>query len=596
MIAELRQSLRRSRMMPMGRMMPLSLMVLVAAACSASDGDDGASADLGFADLVVINGAVVTMDEAQPEAEAVAMRDGRIVAVGSTAEIEGSVGPQTEVVDAAGRLVIPGFIEGHGHYTGLGDTRMILDLTTTGSFEQIVDRVAEAVAEAEPGVWIRGRGWHQEKWSSTPEPSVDGVPLHDVLSAVSPDHPVALTHASGHATFVNARALELAGIDADTPDPDGGTIVRDASGRATGLLRETAAGLVRTAMAEAQSGMSDEERDAIFRQQVALAGREALEHGITAFHDAGVSFGTVAGFRRLADEGALPVRLYVMVREGNEALREQLADAMVEEYGDGFLTVRSIKVSIDGALGSHGAWLLEPYADLPSTAGLNTVPVPDVEETARIALELGAQLNVHAIGDRANREVLDLYESAWTEADIDGSGLRWRIEHAQHLHPEDIPRFAQLGVVPSMQGVHATSDGPWVPEKLGEWRSRTGAYMWRDLWDSGARVTNGTDVPVEPISPIASYYSMVSRMMNTGERFYPDQALSRIESLRAYTINAAWSAFQDDVMGSITPGKYADLAILDRNILTVAEEEIPEAQVDLTILGGEVVFRRTGDQ
>lgn len=567
-----------------------TLCLLVAAALTACSGGEPGPASA--ADLVVTNGRVVTMDEALPEAEAVAMKDGRILAVGSAAEMQAHVGDGTEVVDAAGRLVIPGFIEGHGHYGGLGDARMILDLTTTTSFDDIVAMVEDAASDAEPGEWIRGRGWHQEKWSSTPEPNVDGVPYHDALSAVSPDNPVMLTHASGHATFVNARALELAGIDATTPDPDGGTIVRGADGRATGLLRETASGLAGRTMQASTADMSDEERDARFRRQVELAGQEALAHGVTAFHDAGVGFGTVDAFKRLADEGALPVRLYVMIRAPNDQLRERLPDVRVDESGGGFLTVRSIKVSIDGALGSHGAWLLEPYSDLPSSSGLNTVPVDDVEETARIALESGFQLNIHAIGDRANREVLDLYQAAWEEAGISGDTLRWRIEHAQHLHPDDIPRFAELGVIPSMQGVHATSDGPWVPEKLGDWRSETGAYMWRALWDTGAPVTNGTDVPVEPISPIASYYSMVSRMMNTGERFYPGQALTRMESLKAYTLNAAYSAFQEDVMGSITPGKYADLAILDRDILTIPEEEIPEARVDMTILGGEVVYRR----
>jgi predicted amidohydrolase YtcJ len=313
---------------------------------------------------------------------------------------------------------------------------------------------------------------------------------------------------------------------------------------------------------------------------------------VTAFHDAGTGFGTVDGYRELADAGELPIRLYVMLRVSNASLAENIADYRMEEYGDGFLTVRSIKRSIDGALGSHGAWLLEPYEDLPTSAGLNTSPVEDVEETARIAVEHGFQLNVHAIGDRANREVLDIYQRAWDAGGADGADLRWRIEHAQHLHPDDIPRFADMGVIASMQGVHGTSDGPWVPEKLGEYRARTGAYMWRSLWDSGAVVTNGTDVPVEPISPIASYYSMVSRMMNTGQAFYPDQALNRMESLRAYTINAAYSAFQEDVMGSITPGKYGDLAILSADILAIPEDQIPGTEVDVTILGGEVVYRR----
>lgn len=541
------------------------------------------------ADLVVTNGRVVTVDDDRPEAEAVAVRGDRIVAVGTAAEIDAYVGDATEVIDAEGRLVIPGFIEGHGHFTGLGDSRMILDLTTATSWNDIVDQVAAAVAEAPAGTLIRGRGWHQEKWTATPEPNVDGVPLHDDLSAVSPDHPVYLTHASGHAAFVNGRALEMAGIDDATPDPDGGTIVRDGSGRATGLLRETAQGLV-SGVGAAET--SDEDRAARFRRQVELAGQESLAKGVTSFHDAGTGFATVQGYRELADAGELPVRLYVMIRANNASLEANLDDVRMDGYGDGFLTVRSIKRSIDGALGSHGAWLLEPYADLPSSAGLNTAPVDDVEETARIAAEHGFQLNVHAIGDRANREVLDLYRRTWEAAGVEGDALRWRIEHAQHLHPDDIPRFAAMGVIASMQGVHGTSDGPWVPEKLGDERASTGAYMWRSLWDSGAVVTNGTDTPVEDVDPIASYYSMVSRMMNTGEKFYPDEALTRMESLRAYTINNAYAAFQEDVLGSITPGKYADLVILSKDILSVPEAEIPTAEVDVTILAGEVAYRR----
>ncbi len=543
------------------------------------------------ADLVVTNARVVTVDDERPEAEAVAMRGDRIVAVGSASEIDGFIGDATEVIDATGRLVIPAFIEGHGHFTGLGDSRMILDLTTARTWDDIVAQVAEAVAGVPAGTLIRGRGWHQEKWDVTPEPNVDGVPLHDALSAVSPDHPVYLTHASGHAAFVNARAMEMAGIDASTPDPSGGTIVRDASGRATGLLRETAQGLAGNLRA---GNPTPEERTATFRRQVELAGLEALSKGVTSFHDAGTGFGTVDGYKELADVGQLPIRLYVMVRAGNQTMDERLDDYYMDGYADGFLTVRSIKRSIDGALGSHGAWLLEPYEDLPSSAGLNTSPVDDIEETARIAARHGFQLNVHAIGDRANREVLDLYERAWAATDVDGSDLRWRIEHAQHLHPDDIPRFVGLGVIASMQGVHGTSDGPWVPEKLGDDRAASGAYMWRTLWDSGAVVTNGTDVPVEDIDPIASYYSMVSRMTSTGEKFHPEQALTRMESLRAYTLNNAYAAFQEEVLGSLTPGKYADLVILSKDILTVPEAEIPSAEVDVTVLAGRVAYRRDG--
>jgi len=558
---------------------------LLLSACGPELGSDPA-------DLVLVNGTVVTLDEGTPEAEGLAVRDGRIVAVGSSREMRAFVGAGTELVDLDGGTALPGLIEGHGHFLGLGQSRMILDLTTTNSFQDIVDQVASAVAETEPGEWITGRGWHQEKWTETPEPNVDGVPFHDALSAVSPDNPVSLTHASGHASFVNARALEAGGIDASTPDPDGGTIVRGSDGRATGLLRETASGLVGRAMAEANADRTDEEREAEFRRMVQLAGDEALAKGITSFHDAGTGFASVDGFRMLADEGSLPVRLYVMIRASNEELDRLLPEYRMDDYGDGFLTVRSIKRSIDGALGSHGAWLLEPYTDLPTSSGLNTAPVEDVEETARIAARHGFQLNVHAIGDRGNREVLDLYERAWEEAEVDGSTLRWRVEHAQHLHPDDIPRFADMGVIAAMQGVHATSDGPWVPEKLGEWRSETGAYVWRDLWESGAVVSNGTDVPVEDIDPLASYYSTVSRMTRTGERFYPEQALDRTEALRSYTLNNAYAAFQESELGSLSVGKLADITVLDRNVLEVAEEEITDAEVEMTIVNGEVRYRR----
>ena len=347
-------------------------------------------------------------------------------------------------------------------------------------------------------------------------------------------------------------------------------------------------------MRQAQAGRSDAEVEAEFRRQVALAGEEALANGVTSFHDAGVGFSTVDGFRAMAEEGALPVRLYVMIRAPNDQLRENLADYRMEDHGNGFLTVRSIKRSIDGALGSHGAWLLEPYDDLPSSTGLNTDPVEGLNETTRIALENDFQVNIHAIGDRGNREVLDLYQRTWEAAGVDGSGLRWRIEHAQHLHPEDIPRFAEMGVIAAMQGVHATSDGPWVEEKLGQWRAETGAYMWRELWDSGAVIANGTDVPVEAIDPIASYYSTVTRMTSTGEPFYPDQSLTRMEALKSYTLNNAYAAYQEDQLGSLTVGKWGDITVLDRDLLTVPVEEIPDTRVLMTIVGGEIRYTAEG--
>ncbi|MDH5759223.1 MAG: amidohydrolase [Gemmatimonadota bacterium] len=565
------------------RFIPSALMAAIVA-CSGGDA----------ADMVLTNGKVVTVDPAHPEAEAVAIRDGRILAVGSSAEMADYVGPGTEVVDLAGRLAVPGFIEGHGHYMGLGHAQMILDLTTAADWEEIVAMVAEAASAAAPGTWIQGRGWHQEKWSHTPEPSVEGNPVHGSLSAVSPDNPVLLGHASGHAAFANARALELAGIGAGTPDPEGGTIVRGPDGAPTGLLRETAQRIVSAVMAQTMNARSDEEKWKEFALQVELAGRNALENGVTSFHDAGSGFATIDGLKRLADEGSLPVRLYVMVRrESNDVMAEKLPAYRMVGYGNDFLTVRAIKRQIDGALGSHGAWLLEPYEDMPGSTGLVLESVEDIEETARIAIEAGYQVNTHAIGDRANREVLDIYERTFAGRD-DATDLRWRIEHAQHVDPDDVDRFRQLGVIAAMQGVHATSDAPWVYRRLGAGRAESGAYLWRSFIDAGVVVTNGTDVPVEAISPVASFYASVVRRDRDGNEFFPSQRMTRMEALESYTINNAFAAFEEEIKGSITPGKVADITVLDRDIMTVPEEEIAGARVDLTLVGGEIRFRRDG--
>jgi predicted amidohydrolase YtcJ len=538
------------------------------------------------ADLVLVNGRVVTMDPARPEAQAIAMRGDRILAVGSDGEVREHVGTATRVIDLQGKLAVPGFIEGHGHYTGLGTAKLDLDLTTATSWDDIVALVRDAAANAAPGEVIRGRGWHQEKWSSTPPGSVDGVPTHHALSAVSPDNPVVLSHASGHATFVNAKAMALSGIGRATADPAGGTVVKGPDGEPTGLLRETASGLVRVG----GGPQTPEAQEARFRQIVQLAGDEALAHGITSFHDAGSNFRTIDGFKRLADEGKLPVRLYVMVRGERDARLDSLLPRYrMEGYGNGFLTVRAIKMSIDGALGPHGAWLMSPYADKPETAGLNTTSTEQVESTARVAIRHGFQINVHAIGDRANKETLDIYEQVFRD-NPDRRDLRWRIEHAQHLRPEDVPRFRTLGVIASMQGIHGTSDGPWVLKRLGEERARSGAYLWRSLLDAGVVVTNGTDVPVEPIDPLASYAATVTRRMRDGTPFFPGQAMTRLEALASYTINNAYASFQEDVLGSLTSGKLADVVVLSHDILTVPDAELPKARVLYTILGGAVRY------
>ena len=544
------------------------------------------------ADLVLTGGKVVTVDDNVPDGEAIAITGYTVTAVGSSREISAYIGDDTEVIDLEGRLVIPGFIEGHGHFTSLGRAKMILDLTKVADWDEIVGMVEEAAQKAEPGEWILGRGWHQEKWSEVPRPNVDGVPMHHGLSEVSPENPVNLTHASGHASFANALAMEMAGIDSNTVDPAGGTIVKDESGEPTGLLRETAQRIVSRAIAHADEGRTDADIDAEFREIVRLAGEEALAKGVTSFHDAGSNFATIDRFKALEDTGELPIRLYVMVRrESNETMAERLSEYRMLPEGNDFLTVRSIKRQIDGALGPHGALLLEPYIDLPDSTGLMLEPVDDIKGTCDIAIEAGFQVNTHAIGDRANREVLDIYEETFA-AHPDKTDLRWRIEHSQHLEPSDLPRFAELGVIAAMQGVHCTSDGPWVLKRLGEERAEAGAYMWRTLIDSGAVVTNGTDVPVEDIDPIASYYASVARVCFDGTIFYPGQAMTREEALASYTISNAYASFEEDVKGSLTPGKMADIVVLSQDILTVPDDQILDTRVDYTIVGGDVRYER----
>lgn len=545
------------------------------------------------ADLVLRGGTVATVDPALGNAEAIAVNGYQITAVGSDDEISAYIGPETEVIELNGRFAMPGFIEGHGHYMGLGRSKQILDLSKVRNWAEVVSMVAGAVDKAEPGEWIFGRGWHQDKWDSVPDDAVDGVPRNDTLNAVSPDNPVSLGHASGHAGFFNDAALAAAGIDDDTPDPPGGTIVRAPDGRATGLMRETAQRLLNEAIGVYQGRLTPEEMEEADRERVMLAADEALRHGVTSFQDAGTSLEGIDFFKKLEEEGNLPVRLYVMVRRAsNEVMDEILPQYKMLPEGNDFLTVRAIKRQIDGALGSHGAWLLEPYADLPETSGLVLEPVEDIERTAEIAVKHGFQLNTHAIGDRAVRETLDLYERAWATMKVDGKGLRWRIEHSQHIDPVDVPRFGALGVIASVQAIHGTSDGPWIPTRLGEERAKSTSQPWRDLFNTGAVITNGTDVPVEPIDPIAGYYASVSRMMVNGKRFYPEHAMTREEALQTYTINNAYAAFEEDIKGSLTPGKYADITVLSQDLLTVEEDLIPDTKVDYTIVGGKVKYKR----
>jgi predicted amidohydrolase YtcJ len=534
------------------------------------------------ADLVVLGGTIVTMDRFNPTAQALAARGDTIVAVGSEDEVGSLIGPATQVLDLAGAVAVPGLIDAHGHFLSLGRSQNQLDLRQAADWPAIVAVVAEAAAAAKPGEWIVGSGWHQEKWATPPDPAIEGLPLHAELSAVSPANPVLLTHASGHAVIVNAKAMELAGITAESEGPEGGRIVRDTEGVPTGVLLETAADAIGV-LAEHEPSPDE------LREMAELAAAECLANGITSFQDAGSTFAEVELLRGLAEAGRLPVRLWVMLSEDDDTLAERLPGYRVKDAGGGYLTVGGIKRYADGALGSRGAWLLEPYSDQPESTGLNITNPEELAVTARLAAEHRLQLCTHAIGDRANRVTLDVYEEMLIRL-ADGDRRRWRIEHAQHLHPDDVGRFGELGVVAAMQPVHCSSDGPWVPLRLGEQRAREGAYVWRALLDQGAVIASGTDTPVEDVDPIANFYAAVTRRMADGSSFYPTQRMSREEALRSMTLDAAHAAFEEERKGSLEVGKLADITVLSQDLLTVDEDEIPATRVLATVVGGAVRY------
>jgi hypothetical protein len=472
----------------------------------------------------------------------------------------------------------------------LGESLMGIDLKAAETWEEIVDLVSREVRKVKPGDWIVGRGWHQDKWIRPPEPNIEGLPLHHSLSAVSPDNPVLLIHVSGHGVFVNAKALDLAGIYPNTLEPIGGEIVRDESGHPTGMLRETAQDGAREALARYRARRSLDEVEAEMREQVRLAGAEALANGITTFHDMGESFETIDLLKRMAEEGSLPIRLCVAIQEPARILEEKMGRYRMIGHGDGYLTVRAIGEKVlDGALGTHGGWLLEPYADKPESVGFNVTPVEDIQRSAELAIEHEYQMEIQGIGDRACRELLDIYEDQFAK-NPDKRDLRWRIEHCQVIHPDDLPRFEQLGVIASVRGVFATSDGPWVMKRLGEERTRERGYLYQSLFQSGAVVINGTDPPVEDIDPIANFYRSVTRKMGDGSVFFPDQRLTRQQALESYTVNPAYAAFEEDIKGTLEPSKLADITVFSKDIMTIPEDEILSTRIAFTIIGGQIKF------
>ncbi len=550
------------------------------------------------ADLVLEHGKIVTMDSTNPGGQAIAISGDTIVAVGPDSAIQRYIGPNTTVIDLKGHLAIPGFNESHGHFTSLGRSLTELDFMGVPSWQQIVGMVANAAKSAKPGAWIQGRGWHQEKWNRSPGRMVKGFQTNDLLNQAAPNNPVVLGHASGHALIANDVALKLAGIGPKTPNPPGGEIIKDARGRPTGILVDDAEGLMEKALAKSLAARSPEEIHADFVHQIHLATENALANGVTTFQDMGESFATIDAIKQMVDSGDMPLRLYILVDQGEarpDDIDSLLSHRMID-YGNGHLTVRAIgEITSDGALGSRSAWMLEPYDDDPTNTGINVTKMSRIKEIAEIGLAHDFQISVHAIGDRANRETLDVYQQVFQEHHVKSDTLRWRIEHAQHLNPSDIPRFGQMGVVASMQGIHACSDAPYVIPRLGYQRAKQGAYVWQSLWKTGAIVTNGTDVPVEEISPIASFHCSVTRyMVGTDSAFFPEQKLSRQQALQTYTTNGAYVEFHEKQTGSLTPGKWADIAVLSRDIMTVPADSILGTEVLYTIVGGKVVYSADG--
>jgi predicted amidohydrolase YtcJ len=542
------------------------------------------------ADLVILHGKVVTVDPFRPHAEAVAISADTIRAVGTDRSISKLAGNKTKVIDAKGLLVIPGFIEGHGHLMQLGETLNELNLANAHNWSDIVQKVKKTANKADSGDWILGYGWHQEKWDHPPEPNVNGWPTNAMLNKVSPDNPVLLTHASGHGIIANKKALELAGVTAKTKSPEGGTIVHGKNGEPIGVLLDDASALVYKAHAQYLGQRSKKQAHQDRIKQLQRAAKDAISKGITTFKAESNSLNMIDFFKKLDAAGKLPLRIYAMIDEPANVLAKALPKYRHVGRGNWFLTVRSIgEKTIDGALGTHTALMLKPYNDLPDSTGLQATSTAEETKTAKLAIKYGYQMDIHAIGDRANREVLDIYQKVFRKHP-NKTNLRWEISHAQHLNPKDLPRFAKLGIIANMQGIHACSDGPYVVKRLGEKRAREGAYAWHKLIAHGTVVTNGTDTPVEDENPIPNFKCSVTRQLKSGAFFYPKEDMTRLQALKSYTINNAYSMFQEDHLGSITPGKLADIAILSRNIMSIPYYSIDSTKVVYTIIGGKVKY------
>lgn len=532
------------------------------------------------ADLVFTNGRVYTVDVSRPVASAVAVRGDRIIFVGSDIEARALAGSSTRTIDLAGKTVIPGIIDAHAHLLGFGTLLRQVNLAGAESFEEVIDRVREWAKTLRPGEWVAGRGWDQTRWPTKE------FPIHDALSRALPDNPVALARIDGHALLVNARAMALAGISTRTRDPSGGRIIRSPSGAPSGVFIDNAKELIERVI----PAPSREEK----RRAILAAIAECNRWGLVGIHDAGQDAATVGIYEELAKAGNFSLRNYVMISDpgdvGRAARNSYLMRGPQSGLYGGRLWMRAIKLYSDGALGSRGAALLAPYSDEPGNSGLLVSQPEHIGKMAEFALQRGFQLNVHSIGDRGNRIALDAFEAALRR--FPKADHRFRVEHAQVISLEDIPRFARLGVIPSMQATHQTSDMRWAEARVGLERIR-GAYAWRSLLNTGVIIPNGTDFPVEDVNPLLTFHAAVTRQDPAGTPpggWYSEQKMTRQEALQSLTIWPAYAGFQESSMGSIAVGKYADMVVLDRDIMTVPESEILSARVVSTWLGGKQVY------
>ena len=538
------------------------------------------------ADLVITNARIYTVDNARPVVTALAVRGGRILFVGSDAEARALVAPSTMVIDLHGATVIPGITDAHAHLLGLGTTLQQANLAGSTSYDEVIARVRAFARNVPAGRWILGRGWDQNRWPTKE------FPTHDALTRAFPNNPVVLTRIDGHALLANARAILLARVLPSTPEPAGGRIMRTAAGQPSGVFIDNAQSLIRRAIPRAT-------REDIRRATLAAIG-EANRWGLTGVHDPGEDAETIGVFEDLAREGNYNLRNYVMISDPGEPGSSAAQRNPYIQRGpqsalyDGHLWIRAIKLYADGALGSRGAALLAPYTDEPTNSGLLVSRPEHIRAWADWALRRGFQINVHAIGDRGNRIVLDAFDGALRA--FPRADHRFRIEHAQVISPQDIPRFAQLGVIPSMQATHQTSDMRWAEDRVGPQRIR-GAYAWRSLLNTGVIIPNGTDFPVEEVNPLLTFHAAVTRQDPTNSPaggWFPEQKMTREEALQSMTIWPAYAGFQESVLGSLTPGKYADFTVLDKDIMRVPDTEILSTRVISTWIGGKRVYDAGG--